>query len=86
MDRIPTRHANHVAALERQGWDDNCHKRRRNALSVQHRRSAESYSCAQCDGNENQNLVVQSKENPDESGANQHCQVKALLVSAAVGP
>jgi hypothetical protein len=31
-------------------------------------------------------LVLQSKENPDESAANQHCQVKALPVPAAAGP
>ena len=86
LDWIPTRHSNHVTALERKGWDDQCEKARRNALALQHRRGAESYGCAKCEWNENQNLVVQAKDNSNQSGSNQHCQVKALTGVGTRGP
>jgi hypothetical protein len=37
VERIPSRHSDHVAALEGDRWDDNGRKRRQDALSVQNR-------------------------------------------------
>jgi hypothetical protein len=86
VDWIPSRHSDHVAALEGHGWDDNCNKRRQDALSVQHRRKAANYGCAKRDGNQDQKWVVQPKENPNKSGDNQHCQMTAPRVPVAVRP